>query len=123
MLAKTSSILVLRRSNGVICPIYAPPYSIEEHKALQSSAKLCVPPTTACITSKKIAVMSNDAEVLFFFHGFTTPSMHTFLSQLKRMSVMSCERTAEVRNQVGTGIISMAYFIKGEYFTLYGPQG
>ncbi|QPB10280.1 hypothetical protein [Campylobacter phage CJLB-4] len=50
----------------------------EKHKASQSSAKLCVPPTTTCITSKKIAVMSNDAADFFSFTTSPHPACIPF---------------------------------------------
>ena len=67
----------------------------EKHKASQSSAKLCVPPTTARITSKKIAVMSNDAAVFFSFT--LSPTQQTYLSATAEMNVYY-EQGEEIRN-------------------------
>ena len=55
---------------------------------------LCVP-TTARITSKKIAVMSNDAAVFFSFT--LSPTQHTYLSATAEVNVYY-EQGEEIRN-------------------------
>lgn len=54
-------------------------YPVFSHvQAGMFSPKLCVPPTTTCITSKKIAVMSNDAADFFSFTTSPHPACIPF---------------------------------------------